>query len=582
MSTTINEPPSAPRRLQEIIRVLKDHSFINNFRHQTHPEEVVAALEELGPTFIKLGQVLSTRPDLVSSDYVRALQRLQDQVLPDNYQTVAATYQTATGHSLEQAFLSFDHEPFASASIGQCHHARLKDGTAVVVKIQHQAVRQLVGVDLELFSRAVALIKYVPRSADDPAVVNLPEVVAQLSAALKSELDTHQEVQNGERFYRLNNGQGPFWIPRVYPQQSAPQVLVTQAMPGKSIKGLLKDPPTVSLPEGMALSDLRRAVAYDLVHNFIKQIFVDHYFHADPHPGNLLFTTNFPAGESVPTKGGHREIGGLDFSWSTVQERPPYRLVYLDFGMMGTLSPSLTAGTAQLIMALAARDNYAISQAVLGICNQSGPVDEQGFNRALGDFLAPYLRAELAEINFGTLVFEITALCRHYHLQVKSEATLVLRAFATLEGTVARLDPTLSIMKIARPFTRWYLKRHFHPREAGGALAYRLLLAGNALVSLPTRVATLLDQLTTGEQRLNLHYQGQEELLRRLERLVNRFLTVLVLAAVILASAILVAAGRDHPVAYRIGLTGYLLAIVVTLALVVANLWRWWRRHYPK
>lgn len=577
---TSPEPPSAPRRLREIVAVLKQHSFIANFRHQTHPEEIVAALAELGPTFIKLGQVLSTRPDLVSSEYIHALQRLQDQVPPDDYQTVAATYQAATGHSIAQGFLSFDHQPFASASIGQCHHARLKDGTAVVVKIQHQAVRQLVQVDLELFSRAVALIKYVPRREEDLAVVNLPEVVDQLSAALKSELDTKQEVANGERFYRLNDGQGPFWIPWVDPKASADRVLVTQAMPGKSIKGLLQDPPTVALPKGLDATTLRQQVAHALVQNFIKQIFVDHYFHADPHPGNLLYTLAKPETELMHR--GHRVIGGLDFTWSTSQARPPYRLIYLDFGMMGTLTPSLTAGTAQLLMAIAAQDHYAISQAVLGICNQTGPVDEQGFNRALGNFLTPYLRANLAEINFGTLVFEITALCRKFHLQVKPEATLVLRAFATLEGTVARLDPTLSLMQVARPFTRWYLSQHFHPREAGGALAYRLLLAGNALVSLPTRAAALLEQLTNGEQQLTLHYRGQEALLRRLERLVNRFLTVLVLSAVILASAILVAAGRDHPIAYRIGLTGYLLAIVVTIALVVANLCRWWRRHYPK
>lgn len=314
-------PPSTSQRLKEIIRVLRRHAFITNFRHQTHPEEIVAALEELGPTFVKFGQVLSTRPDLVSSAYIQALQRLQDQVPPDDYHTVAKTYQAATGHSLQAAFASFDHQPFASASIGQCHHARLKDGRQVVVKIQHQAVQQLVGVDLTLFARAVKMLKYIPQGVGDLAVVNLPEVVSQLSAALTAELNTHQEIANGERFYRLNNGQGPFWIPQVYPQASAARVLVTEAMPGQSIKELLNDPPTVAVPPKMDVTTLRQQVAHDLVQNFIKQIFVDHYFHADPHPGNLLYTLSAPTPGSVQR--GHRQIGGLDFTWSTQPARPP-------------------------------------------------------------------------------------------------------------------------------------------------------------------------------------------------------------------------------------------------------------------
>lgn len=167
---------SATKRLRQIVNVISKNHFLANFYHQTNPEVIVAALEELGPTFIKLGQLLSTRPDLVSSSYISALETLQDQVQEDDFDTVKTTIEESTGQTLAELFADFEKRPFASASIGQCHRAHLHDGTEVVVKVQHPAVRQLVEVDLALFTRAVRLLKYVPEGS----VVDLPQVVEQL------------------------------------------------------------------------------------------------------------------------------------------------------------------------------------------------------------------------------------------------------------------------------------------------------------------------------------------------------------------------------------------------------------------
>ncbi len=568
------ESLTASKRLRQIIAVLRKHSFIANFHHQTHPEEVVAAFEELGPTFIKLGQLLSTRPDLVSPAYIKALTKLQDRVASDDFATIAATFEEATGQTISEAFADFEETPFASASIGQCHYAHLKDGTKVVVKVQHPAVRQLVEVDLNLFSRAVALLKYVPTDS----VVDLPEVVNQLSAALKTEIDTRQEAAFGEKFYRLNNGRGPFLAPQVYQDHCASRVLVTEAMAGQSIKGLLTTPPTVALPAECDLATLRQQVATDLVQNFIQQVFDDHFFHADPHPGNLLFFPA-PAGEAGEVESKQAQVGPATVAVTTSKPRPPYRLVYLDFGMMGTLSEPLADGIAQVILAIAAKDNYQLSQAILAICNQTGPVDEQAFNHELAAFLRPYLKTVLTDLDFPQLIFEITRLCRENHLQVKPEVTMLLRAFATLEGTVTKLYPTLSMMDVALPFARKWLKEHFnlkHSLQNQGLQAYK---AGQSLLKLPVKAATFLDQLTNGEQRLNLHYRGQDKVLAQLERMLNRLLTVIILAAVILASAILVATGHDHPPIYWLGVAGYLVAVVVIIGLVISNLVRRWRHR---
>lgn len=273
-------------RLREIIAVMRKYHFISNFYHQRDPEAICNALQELGPTFIKLGQILSTRPDLVSADYVRALRKLQDQVTADSFASVQQSFEEATGKTIAAVFKEFDQEPFASASIGQVHHATLLDGTPVVVKVQHPAVTQLVNTDLALLRRAVKMVKYVPANT---AVVDLDRTLDEISSSLLSEINTLQEAHNGEEFYRLNNGQGIFAVPKVYPSYCAPRILVNQAMTGKSIRQLF-------VVTTDAEQERNRSLATALVRNFMKQVFVDHFFHADPHPGNILFATA-PAGQ---------------------------------------------------------------------------------------------------------------------------------------------------------------------------------------------------------------------------------------------------------------------------------------------
>lgn len=181
--TSNEEDIKKSTRLHKIMQVMRKYHFVSNFYHQTNPQEICQALQELGPTFIKLGQILSTRPDLVSPSYIKELRRLQDQVKADDYATVEHTFKEETGKSINDVFASFEKKPFASASIGQVHHATLKDGTAVVVKVQHPEVGALVNTDLTLLRKAVVLFKYVPQ---DIAVVDLNKVIDELSASLLS------------------------------------------------------------------------------------------------------------------------------------------------------------------------------------------------------------------------------------------------------------------------------------------------------------------------------------------------------------------------------------------------------------
>lgn len=569
------EPISQTERLKEIMGVLRHHSFISNFYHQTNPDEVLATFQELGPTFIKLGQMLSTRPDLVSPAYIKALRTLQDKVPADDYETVAKIFLDETGQTIDQTFRSFEKRPFASASVGQCHYATLPDGTKVVVKIQHPAVSRLIKVDLALFKKAIRLLKYVP---GDLSVVDFDAVMDQLAASLLSEVNTLHEAENGEKFYQLNNGEGIIEVPKVFIKECHPKILVNEAMPGKSIKYLMSKPTPDDPEAAQRQKELQKNVAQILVKNFIKQVFEDHFFHADPHPGNILFY-NVPNDQTVPTHEYSKSFGNTEIHFSTNQVLPPYRLVYLDFGMMGTLSNTMADGIAEIIVALTSRDNYRISQAVLNVCNRTGEVDEQKFIREFSLFIQPYLNAQLATIDIPKFLYSVTQLCRDNHLQLRPEVTLLFKAFGTLEGTIAKLDPSLSMMEVARPFAWHYFKAHFNMKDTLIEHAGTMYNGLEAASKLPQKFTRTLDQVASGEARVNLHYIGQKKVLNRLDQLLNRLLIVIMLAALVLSSSILVVGSRDRLI-YKLGVSGWLLAVIVAIVLVLSTLHKRWKNRH--
>lgn len=566
------------QRLREIMAVLRRHHFLSNFYHQTNPREVCIALQELGPTFIKLGQILSTRSDLVSPAYIKELRRLQDRVQADSFMSVQRTFEAQTGKPISAVFAHFDEQPFASASIGQAHHATLKDGTAVVVKVQHPAVSQLVNTDIMLMRRAVKLLRYVPTGM---TVVDFNKVLDELSTSLLSEVNTINEVHNGERFYKLNNGDDIIRVPRVYAKYCAPEVLVNQAMKGQSVRYLFEQPMGSHKKEQQAQ---RHYIAQVLVKNFLKQVFVDHFFHADPHPGNILIQ-NLPTNAQLGLKTTRQhqvKIGSTQLEYRQQEPLPPYRIVYLDFGMMGTLTPTMADGIANVVLAITTKNTRRIGQAVLAICNKTGSVNEPQFLKELGNFIHPYLSMGVGEIDFTTMLYQIVQLCQRNHLQMKPEVTLLIKAFGTLESTVAKLDPDISMMQVARPFGLRYLKRKFNWRTTLDDQLINLYSAAQETSKLPDKVGATLDTIANGDTQVNFKYQGQERLVKQIERITNRFLIVIILAAVIMGSSIIVEGSSNHPSIFRLGVIGYSIALVVIVALVLSesiHRWKNWRNR---
>lgn len=556
------------KRLREILHVLRKYEVIRNFLRQKDPVAVRKAFEELGPTFIKAGQLLSTRPDLISPRFIQEFRQLQDNALTDPFASVKATFEQESGQKMTDVFATFEESPFASGSMAQTHRATLKDGTKVVVKVQHPHIAEMIETDLALFKQALKILKFVP----DMSVVDPKEILRELKRSLLNELDTTVELENSLEFYQLNDHDDIIEVPKVYPKYSAPKVLVEEAMPGQSIKHLLSESGTTD----PSVQTKRTYLAQVLVKNFIKQVFTDNFFHADPHPGNLLFYELTPpkAPRYQTTQHFQKNLGAASLELTKAQELPPYRLVYLDFGMMGRLTKNMADGIAKIVIALNTKDTYAIGKAVLAVCNRTGIVDEEEFYTQLGLFLAPYLELGLGQIDLATLLFEVVSLCRKNNLQLRPEVTLLVKAFASLEGVVAALDPTLSLLEVARPFAKEYFKKNFDTRQALEDLTFEAYQAFKVAPKLPVKLEHLLDDCLNGNNRLNLKVKGQNEFLERLETLVNRLVLAIILAALIMGSSLLVEGSEKHPTIYNIGVIGYLLAAVIVLFLLLSELHR--------
>ena len=569
-------------RLLEIVRVMRNHNVITNFINQRNPREVRLAFQELGPTFIKAGQLLSTRPDLISPAFIAEMRQLQDNVEVDDFASVKATFEEQTGKKLSEVFSFFDETPFASASIGQTHRAILKDGTKVVVKIQHPEVARLIATDLALFRLALRMTKFTP----DIGAINPREIFNEIRTSLLNEINTDIEIENGQEFYHYNNNDGIIRVPKVYKQYSAQKVLVNSSMPGKSIKNYLAQPISKDLAVAESQKAERKYLAQVLVNNFLKQVFEDNFFHADPHPGNILFyrlkegDPNYQ--ENQAKEAFSYEFHGNKVVWAKRQPLPPYRLVYLDFGMMGRLTPSMIDGIAQIVLALNTKDIRQIGQAILAVCNQTGPVDSEDFYEELGLFLTPFMNMGLDQIDFPAMLYSVIGLCRKNNLQMKAEVTLLVKAFGSLEGLVSQLDPDLSMMDVARPLGKAYLKRKFNLKTSLEDLSFDTLQSLKATSQLPTKASKFFDVVSSGQTRFSVRYKGQDKLLDRIDHLANRIIIALVLAAIILASSLLVEGSANHPAIYNLGVTGYIVAIVLVALLILDDLHKRFKKRKRK
>ena len=495
----------------------------------SRPERLRLVFEELGPTFIKLGQLLSTRPDLIPADYLDELARLQDEVPAFSLAEVHAIFREELGRSPDEVFHYFDAEPLAAASIGQVHRARLDSGAEVVVKVQRPDIENVIAVDLEILAHLAGLMEQYLEEVQGHRPT---AIVQEFARSLSREIDFAVELANVQRFARQFKSNAAIHVPLVYPELSTPRVLVMEYVLGikASMAGQLRE-------QGYDLPLIAERGA-TLV---MEQIFVHGFFHADPHPGNLFIL-------------------------------PDNVVCFIDFGQMGRLSRKDREDFTDLVLDLVAGDERTVVEGVLKVTMQLGEVDRESLARDLGGLVDLYLYRPLGELEAGRILQDLLDLVTRHKLTFKPAFYQMMKALSTVEGVGLMLDPKLELIRLARPFMRRIRLERMRPAR----LAEEIARTGSGylqlLRELPEELRTILRQLRGGRMRIEFEHRGLQALGAALDRVSNRIAFAIVLAALIVGSSLIVLSDipphwHDIPV---IGLLGFLVAGIMGFWLLLS------------
>lgn len=459
---------------------------------ETHesPAHLRLALEELGPTFIKLGQVLSTRPDLLPPAYINELVKLQDAAPPVPVELIRDVIRRELGGEPEDLFASFEDEPLASASIGQAHVATLKDGTPVVVKVRRPGAVALVQQDVEIVQN---LAVRANRSWDLAREYDAAGLADEFAKTIRAELDYLQEGRNAERFAENFEGVSDVLIPRVFWEFTTSRVLTLERMHGANVSDA-----TVLDAAGVDRKHVARRGA-DIV---LKMTFEDRFFHADLHPGNLFI----------------HDDG---------------RIALIDFGMVGEVEEELRGHLSNLFIALVRGDHNLLASALVGVSVSAAFVDRETLREDLRVFLSRYRLRSLRETPFARMMAELFGILRDNHLRLPREMALLFKALLQIEGLAVKLDPDFRLGEALEP----YAQRLARERMSATVFARRFARAsadmGELALDLPAVLRRIIDQADSAGIQVHLRAAELEPIVGRVERIGNRLVVGMITAALI-------------------------------------------------
>ncbi len=502
-------------------------------RDITGPERLRKVFEDLGPSFIKLAQLLSSRPDLISESYANELKRLQDEVPPFAPEVARSIIENEIKLPLTTAFRDFDDDPIAAASIAQVHQAVLSDGTRVVVKVQRPQIRDVIETDIRIFRVIARLMsRYIPEAN----FFNPEGIVEEFARTVRKETDFTDEGRNACRFRRIFAETPEVMIPRIYPEFMTRNVLVMDRIDGVNIDD-------VSGIDRFGLN--RQEVALNGVGAYFKQIFEHGFFHADPHPGNIFVTAEG-------------------------------QIAFCDFGQVGRVTETLREHIANLFMALLSKDfDRIVSEYIeMGIVSQDIDMDQfrSEFRTDLADFVEPLYGLTLKEINFAAYLNALTEIAARHRLRLPSELLLVNKAMMVLESIYSELDPNFDFFKAAEPYASKLMRTRLDPGKAFERARKNVVDLGDFTVTFPRQLRMLAQKMIKDNFHIKMHHVGLERLIRDFDRSSNRIAFSLIVAALLLSSAIMHASAIG-PRVYGIsllGLSSFLFALILGIWLLIS------------
>jgi ubiquinone biosynthesis protein len=492
------------------------------------------AFEELGPTFIKLGQVLATRVDLLPPSWIAEFEKLHNEVPPVPFEALLPTLEQALGRSPFEVFTDLDTHAHGSASIAQVHRARLLDGTAVVLKVRRPGIRATIDADLRILGNIAELIE---SELADARRYHAVEITAEFARSLERELDFTIEARHVERFAANFEGDPHIVIPKVYPQWTSETLLVQEHVDG--IPGT-----NHAAVEAAGLD--RKLLMARGAECMLKMILIDGFFHADPHPGNVFYV-------------------------------PGNRIVMIDYGMVGRLSAQRRRQVVDLLAGMARLEEQSMLEVLIDWAGDAH-VDEARLMEDVNDLVFDYELMPLKDIRIGPLIRQFAAIVRRHSIVLPSDLTLMFKALITLEGLGRQYDPDFQISAHLTPWLRRALRQRYHPREIArrgrGAINEFLGVIGGV----PRDLARLLREARRGKLRVDLDLKRLDSFGRQLDRTLDRTTVGILTASLVIGSSIVLTV-RDSPAVLGIpvlpvlGLSGYVLAFLNSIW-IIYGIWR--------
>jgi predicted unusual protein kinase regulating ubiquinone biosynthesis (AarF/ABC1/UbiB family) len=484
-------------------------------------EQLADDLEAMGPAYVKLGQVLASRPDLLPPHYTKSLARLQDDVKPFAFEEVRVLVEAELGARMSKAFESFDPEPLAAASLGQVHAATLRDGTPVVVKVQRPDVARQVAEEFDVLTQVA---DFLDAHTEVGRRHRLRRVLEEFRTSIHEELDYEREAENLVAVGRNLAEFDRIEVPQPIPDYCTRHVLTMQRVRGRKITKIT----------GFARLDIDGAALIDeLFHAYLKQVLVDGLFHADPHPGNVFIT----------------EDG---------------RLALLDLGMVGRTSPEMQEHLLKILIAASEGRSEQASDAIIQFSERGDVADLAEFRRRMSGLVAAQQGRGLKHINVGSTLLEVTRLAADCGFFVPSELTLLAKTLLQLDeiGQVLdpEFDPNAAIRRHAATLTTKRLKRE----ATEGSLLTAVMELKNFAAGLPNRVNRIMDAVVNRELELKVRATDAADVIEGLQKIANRVTTGLILAALIIGAALLMRVQTDFEV---LGYPGFAIMCFIAAAL---------------
>lgn len=475
--------------LTEMLSIPRKMAGLNNdVSSRTIGQRIRTFLEDLGPTFIKLGQIASTRRDIIPEHIIVELEKLQDSAPPFPFEQVQNIIENELGNQLDQLFAEFNETPLATASIGQVHWARLHTGEEIAIKVQRPNIRPIIETDMEILEDLARLMESRLSWAKR---YHIYEIIEEFSKALQAELDYHVEGSNSEIIANQFVNQSKIRIPDIYWDISTKKVLTMEYIKGTKIS---------QLQEMDHLGYDRKIIAERVTNSMLHQILIEGFFHGDPHPGNMMVL-------------------------------PDEEVVFMDFGMVGRLTSDMKYQLASLVISLKRGDTSGIIKAISKMGILPDQINMSLLRADVDELKEKYYHLPLSQISLGEAVNDLFTVSFHHQIQIPADMTMLGKALLTVERVVADLDPDFNMMQAAEPFGQRLLVDRYHPKKIARSMWSQFIEYTEIVTELPKNIKEFSDALKKGKFRLEITMPDIHLFLEKLDRISNRLSFSIVLLA---------------------------------------------------